>query len=203
MLTACVNTLDPLFCDLTPRFASGSLDVIDNQLQNIGGIESKGYDLMVTYVSPEWGWGQINATLNATFLDEYLELTEGVDGSVTTTDRTGTHTNETFQRAFPELRTTTTINWVRQNWSGSLAFRWTDEMELEGGTTKVDSVMFTDLRVAYRPSFADDNLTIALGFNNVLDEDPPVCFPCGVIGMSIVSHDLPGRVGYLSVSYQR
>ena len=39
--------------------------------------------------------------------------------------------------------------------------------------------------------------------NNVLDEDPPVCFPCGVIGLSTVAHDLPGRVGYLKVSYQR
>ncbi|MBT8079885.1 MAG: TonB-dependent receptor [Gammaproteobacteria bacterium] len=202
VLTACVNTLDPLFCDLTPRTSSGALDVIDNQLQNIGGIESSGYDLMVDYTSPEWNWGQINASLNASFLDEYNELTAGVDGSVTTTDRKGTHTNETFQRAFPELRTVTTINWLRENWSGSLAFRWVDEMDLSGGT-KVDSVMFTDLRVSYTPSFADENLTIALGFNNVFDEDPPICFPCGVIGMSIVSHDLPGRVGYIRFSYRQ
>ncbi len=74
-------------------------------------------------------------------------------------------------------------------------------MTLDGGT-KVDSVVFTDLRLSYRPAILDDALTFSLGFNNVLDEDPPVCFPCGVIGMSIVVHDLPGRVGYLRVSYQ-
>jgi hypothetical protein len=28
-----------------------------------------------------------------------------------------------------------------------------------------------------------------------------VCFPCGVIGLSTVSHDLPRRVGYVEFSY--
>jgi iron complex outermembrane receptor protein len=63
--------------------------------------------------------------------------------------------------------------------------------------------MFTDLRATYNPGFADDALTFAIGFNNVFDEDPPVCFPCGVIGMSTVVHDLPGRVGYFRVTYQQ
>ncbi len=95
----------------------------------------------------------------------------------------------------------TTIDWNRDRWSGNLAFRYTDSMTLSGGT-KVDSVVHTDLRLSYRPDVWNDALTVSLGFNNVLDEDPPVCFPCGVIGMSIVVHDLPGRVGYLRVSYQ-
>ena len=201
VLVACVDTLDPLFCNLTPRAVSGSLDVIDNQLQNIGGIESSGFDLLLSYASPEFGWGRLDATLNATFLSDFIEKTANPSGGETSTDRTGTHTNETFQRAFPELRWTTSFNWMRERWSGNLAFRWTDEMTLSGGTT-VDSAMFTDLRVSYSPAIMNDSLTVSLGFNNVLDEDPPICFPCGVIGMSTVSHDLPGRVGYLRVSYE-
>ncbi len=63
--------------------------------------------------------------------------------------------------------------------------------------------MFTDLQVRYNPAFADDAMTIAIGLNNVFDEDPPVCFPCDVIGMSNVVHDLPGTVGYIRVTYQR
>ena len=146
--------------------------------------------------------GQFNATFNATFLDDYTETTANIDNTVSQKDRAGTHTNETFQRAFPELRWTTNIDWTKDRWSGVLAFRWTDEMTLDGGT-KVDSVLFTDLRVSYTPSFANDGLTISAGINNLFDEDPPVCFPCGVIGMSIVAHDLPGQVGYLRVSYQQ
>jgi iron complex outermembrane receptor protein len=201
VLTQCVNTLDPLFCDLTPRATSGALDVIDNQLQNIGGIEASGYDVQVAYVSPDFNIGQFNVTFNASFLEDYTERTANVGGGETITDRTGSHTNETFQRAFPELRWTTAVGWSRDRLAGNLLFRWTDEMDLSGDTT-VDSAMFTDLRLSYRPPVFDESLTVSLGFNNVFDEDPPVCFPCGVIGMSTVSHDLPGRVGYLRVSYQ-
>ncbi len=76
-------------------------------------------------------------------------------------------------------------------------------VELEGGDTKVDSVMFTDVRLSYTPDFANDGLTLTAGVNNVFDEDPPICFPCGVIGMSIAVHDIPGPVGYLRVTYQQ
>jgi iron complex outermembrane recepter protein len=202
VITACVLTLDPLFCDLTPRTSSGQLGVVDNQLQNIGGIEASGVDLSVNYTGPETGLGQFSAQLNATYLDEYKEFTANIDDTVTVTDLTGTHTDETFPRAFPEWRWTSNIDWLYNEWGASLTFRWVDEMTLDGGA-KLDSALFTDVQFRYTPGFANDALTIALGFNNVLDEDPPVCFPCGVIGMSIVAHDLPGRVGYLRVTYQQ
>ena len=48
----------------------------------------------------------------------------------------------------------------------------------------------------------DEALTIALGFNNLFDEDPPACDDCGGPGVSIVVHDIPGTVAYLRVTYQ-
>jgi iron complex outermembrane receptor protein len=146
-------------------------------------------------------------TINATHLNEYLEKTANIDNTVTTTDRTGEHTNETFQRAFPEWRAVTTIDWSKERWNGALVLRWVDDMFIvadptTGARNKLDSAMFADLRVSYNPSFMDDGLTVTLGLNNVFDEDPPVCNPCGSIGMSRVSHDIPGTVGYLRVTYQ-
>jgi iron complex outermembrane receptor protein len=73
-------------------------------------------------------------------------------------------------------------------------------MQNEG--SKLDSAMFTDLRLSWNPRFADDSMTFTLGFNNVLDEDPPVCQACGSQGFNPVVHDIPGRVGYLRVSWQ-
>lgn len=202
VIEACVLTLDPLFCSLTPRTSSGQLGVVDNQLQNIGGIETSGVDVALTYTGPETGFGQFSARFNATHLNEYKEITANIDETVTVTDRTGTHTDETFQRAFPDWRWTTSVEWLLDEWGASLTFRWIDEMTLDSGAP-LDSALFTDVQVRYTPDFADNALTVALGVNNVLDEDPPVCFPCGVIGMSLVAHDLPGRVGYLRVSYQQ
>ena len=202
VLTACVNTLDPLFCDLTPRTANGALDVIDNQLQNIGAIEASGWDLLVAYESPELPIGRFRATFSATLLSKYLEQTGNIDGAQTITDRQGTHTDETFQCAFPELRWVTNIEWMKDSWSGSLTLRWTDEMTLSGANG-VASALFTDARSSFTPEMLSERWTVSVGFNNLLDEDPPLCFPCGAIGMSQVAHDLPGRVGYLRVSYQK
>ena len=201
VITACVETLDPGFCDSVPRTPAGQVGLVDNQLANIGSIESSGFDLAVSYVGPDTRAGQFNASVTATHLDEYLEFTFNPDGSQSRNDLTGTHTDETFPRAFPDWRTVTTVDWNLNRWSANMAFRWVDEMALDGGE-KVDSAMFTDLQVRYNPSFVNDNLTLAIGFNNLFDEDPPVCFPCGVIGLSTVSHDLPGTIGYFRVTYQ-
>ena len=201
VITACVDTLDPLFCDLAPRLENGVLDVIDNQLQNIGGIEASGFDVALAYSSPEWRPGRLDASLNATFLQGYSERTANIDGSETVTDRTGIHTNETFQRAFPKLRWVATLDWIRDRWATAFSLRWTDGMTLDGGA-RMDSALFSDLRLNYIPPVSSDAWTISLGFNNLFDEEPPVCFPCGVNGMSLVAHDLPGRVGYLRVTYR-
>lgn len=201
VLAACVDTLDPAFCDLAPRTSNGALDVIDNQLQNIGGIEAAGFDVQVVYDAPVGSLGQISVTFNGTFLDDYTERTRNVDGTESVAEHTGTHTNETFQRAFPELRWTVAVDWLKDRWDGALAFRWTDSLTLGGGG-KVDAALFTDVRLGYTPGFLNDSWTATVGFNNVFDEDPPLCFPCGVIGMSTVVHDLPGRIGYVRIAYR-
>ena len=38
LIDACAKSGDPFFCDLTPRTSSEQLDVVKNQLQNIGAI---------------------------------------------------------------------------------------------------------------------------------------------------------------------
>jgi len=83
-----------------------------------------------------------------------------------------------------------------------MSFRYTGEMTLDTDGTKLDSAMFTDLQIRYNPAILDEALTIALGFNNLFDEDPPACDDCGGPGVSIVVHDIPGTVSYLRVTYQ-
>ena len=200
VITACANTLDPVFCDLTPRAVSGAPDVIDNQLQNIGGIDTSGYDLMINYVGPDTSWGQLEATVNATFLDDYTERTANIGGGETSLDRSGTITSETFERAFPELRWTTNLGWSMERWAAAMSFRWTDDMTDAAGQ-ELDSVLFTDLRVTYTPAILNDALAVSVGFNNVFDEDPPI-LSTSTINQSISMHDLQGTVGYLRVSWE-
>ncbi len=202
VITACVNSLDPFFCDSVPRNVAGRIGLVDNQLQNIGAIEASGFDVVLNYVGPDTGAGQFDVNVNATYLDEYLERTANPDGSVSEKDFTGIHTNETFARAFPEWRAVTSVDWSLNRWSANLAFRWTDEMTLDTDGSTLDSAVFTDLQVRYNPEIMDEALTIAVGFNNLFDEDPPACDDCGGPGVSIVVHDIPGTVAYLRVTYQ-
>ena len=201
VIAACVATLDPLVCDLAPRFGNGVLDVVDNRLQNIGGIDASGLDVALAYTAQHGRLGRLDGSFNATLLRAYSERAANIDGTEAVTERAGTHTDETFQRAFPKLRWTVGLDWTRARWSAALGLRWTDAMALDEDG-EVDSALFSDLRLGYVPPVAGDGWTVALGFNNLFDRDPPVCFPCGVSGTSLVVHELPGRGGYLRVTYR-
>lgn len=201
IITACVDTLDPFFCDAVERGATGAVNLVDNQLQNIGGIEASGLDIALNYISPMTGFGQFNFSVNATYLDEYLELTANPDGTLAVNDRTGTITNETFQRAFPEWRALTKIDWMYNRWGAGLTFRYVDSMDQPSGN-KLASKVFTDLQVRFNPSFSNDRMNFIIGANNIFDVDPAVCDSCGVINMSPVVHDLPGTVGYIRMVYE-
>jgi iron complex outermembrane receptor protein len=195
VVTACVETLDPFFCNAVERTSTGLINLVDNQLQNIGGVEASGGDVAFNLRVPTDGWGRFDFGVLATWLAEYTELTLNPDGSLTEVEREGTITNETFQRAFPELRALATVDWNFNRWSSGVALRYVDEMEQPVGGA-LDSRLFTDVQTRYVLPYKDDAMTVVLGSNNVLDEDPSACLSCGVIGMSPVAHDLPGRVIY-------
>ena len=195
VLTACVETLDPILCEAVQRTSTGQVNLIDNQLQNIGAIKASGADLSFRWRIPTASIGTFNFGLNATYLDEFVERTRNPDGSVSETDRTGTITNETFQRAFPEWRGLSTLDWSYGRWNNGLVLRYVDAMVQES-LNSLDSRFFTDIQARYRLPWKDDAVTFVLGSNNVLDEDPAACDSCGVIGMSPVVHDLPGRTIY-------
>ncbi len=201
IVDACVETLDPFFCGAIERAASGAINLVDNQLQNIGAIEASGFDFSLRYASPERSYGHFDLVLDATFLSDYTEFTLNPDGSLSATDRTGTITDETFQRAWPELRVTTALGWNRDRWGAGLTLRYIDDM-IQASGNQLDSVIFTDLRLSFTLPWGAGGATFSLGSNNIFDEDPPLCDSCGIIGMSPVVHDLPGRVGYLRLSFK-
>ena len=200
LITACVLTLDPVLCAGVPRSAtSGRIGVVNNQLQNIGAVESSGYDFSALWRSNGGPNGSLSLRVNATVLDEYVEIVPNPDGSETKTERTGTHTNETFERAFPELRLAGTLGWEAsdQRWSGSLTLRHVGDMEdADGGD--LDSVSFLDSQITWAYS---DAVSFTFGLNNLLDEDPPVFAP-STSGISLVSHDIPGTSAYLRLRYR-
>ncbi len=198
VVNACVETLDPFFCDLVERSPGGVINLVDNQLQNIGAIEASGADLAFRWRWPNTNTGTYDFRFNATYLNDYTELTENPDRSLSRFDRTGTITDETFQRAFPEWKALAGLNWNEGRWGAGITLRYVHDMtQADAAGTNLDSRVFTDLLFNYRPPVKNDSVNIVFGINNALDEDPATCVACGVVGMSGVVHDLPGVMTYL------
>ncbi len=200
IITACIDTLDPLYCSSVERSDSGVINLVRRTVQNIGGIEASGTDIAVNYSAPETDLGHFGLRVNASHLDDYTELTLTPDGSNAENDLTGTITAQTFQRAFPEWRMTTNLDWNYEQWSAGLTLRYVDDMDQPSGEV-LDSEIYTDLQVQYRQALRDSEMTLTFGANNVFDNEPSVCDACGSVNMSPVVHDLPGVVGYLRLTF--
>lgn len=203
VLDLCAETLDTVACGNISRAPSGVVNIVNNQLTNIGSIEASGMDLALNYIAPESGMGQFNVRVMATYLDKYIETTQNSDGTTTSTDRAGTITDQTFQRAFPEWRMSTQVGWTLSNWDAGVGFRWVDDMLQPSGET-LDSRFYTDVHVSFNTvADREDGWRFTLGVNNLFDEDPAVCRnTCGSTNMSAVVHDLPGQFGYFRVTYR-
>ena len=107
-------------------------------------------------------------------------------------DRKGKVMAGTRELAFPKLRFNAAVSWFLKNWSANVTFRFTDKVvercatngslgafpdELcsdfvpglydpvteAGPRNTLDSTLYTDLRINWRPRLVDERLTLSLG----------------------------------------
>ena len=188
-------------CSNILRTSTGAISIVNNQLTNIGGIEASGMDLAFNYLGPATGIGQFDVRLMATYLSNYTEITNNADGSETRNDLTGTITDQTFQRAFPEWRLNADFRWILDRWDGGVRFRWVDDLLQPSGEV-LGSEFYTDVNLSFSMNPDREGFRFTVGANNVFDNEPAVCRnTCGSTNMSAVVHDLPGIVAYFKVSY--
>ena len=227
IMDSCANTGDPAFCDLIGRTDLGSINRFDNQLTNIGGIKTSGYDFIVNYGSPATDYGQFLVSWQNTFLSEYTEilLDPTTESGFTERSLEGIEAND---RGRPEWKSSLAVSWLWQKWTASWTMRYYDELTeactdfLDGtddsltnlglcsdpntadnslSENKLDATMFNDIQVGYQA--LDGALELTFGVNNVLDEDPPTCYSCSLNGYDPSIYDVPGRFTYLRVNWHR
>lgn len=217
-------------CDGITRNALGALARFESPLENISKLETSGVDLSVNWQGPETDAGVFGVFLTASFLNDFEETFPiNADGTQSlVVDRKGKVVAGTRELAFPETRINAVVDWYRNDWSAALTFRWVDEVQERcatngslgafptslcsefvpglfdpvtetGPKNTIDSMFYTDLRVGWAPS---DALDVAIGFNNLFDEDPPLCTSCGLNNFNATLHDVPGVYGYFQVTYR-
>lgn len=211
LLNRCAETLDAAFCSSQARNAAGYVAFLNDTLENLGRVDTSGFDFNVNWVGNETGIGRFNVSWQNTYLKSYSSIDTGTGLAEPT--KPGVEVNNS---GLPRLRSTVRLGWTLRNWSASWAVRYispltedcagaagfpvcgnpTPSAQFPDGSNHLGSTTYNDLRASFRLPMHTP-LTISAGVNNVLDRNPPTCLSCSLNGYDASTYDLPGRFWYV------
>jgi iron complex outermembrane receptor protein len=205
LLNACLAAggTDATLCSPFTRQALGNLNPPNNFLDNLGTLETDGFDFKVDWRGKEMSWGRLSAGLQATFVNDYTAT--DTDG-ITSQRAVGIEVSDS---AIPELQANMQLGWEKGAWQVSFITRYIDSVDEFCGNAltanvpgcngtppetfhTLSSVLYNDAQVAWTKAFGQDHFTLALTVNNIFGEDPPVCYSCSLNGYDAGTYDLPG-----------
>ena len=135
ILTTCVTTLNPFYCDSITRATTGDILRIDSRLDNIAGIDTNGLDWSISLATSPTTFGQFRLTWMNTHLLKYVERTPGPSGSIVNTERAGTEVG-VGGSGFPKYKSTLALGWQKDAWAVELTNRYISSItERCGGLT--------------------------------------------------------------------
>ena len=206
ILNGCYDgSLSAAACAGITRGAGFQLNPPTAFLDNLGTIETSGIDLKANWLSPEMSWGQLNASLQSTHTIKYDDGTSRDVGF------------EVADSAIPDWQTNVQLGWKKGDWNASWNLRYISAVDEDcgnAGTTpstgcanpvglhQLDATTYHDVQVGWNNAFGATGLKLALGVNNLFDNDPPVCVTCSLNGYDAGTYDLPFRFWYVDVQYK-
>ncbi len=196
-LSRCALTADPLSCASITRTPSGLISRINAQLQNIGGIRTKGIDVTANYRTQQTGIGSFGLSLNGNILLKYTETFPATDG-FTTTDYRGL-TRGFPDQSYPKFKGNAVFDWQLGEVGASFTGRYIDTVH-EADGSKMRSTFYGDVQLSYSPEWGGKRVVFTAGVNNVLNQDPPPCTSCTGPNFDPTTYDIPGQFGYLRIS---
>ena len=200
LLGRCTGAADALSCAAISRTNSGAISQIRGLLQNIAGIETDGLDVTLSYRTGETGAGTFGLFWSNTFLFNYA-VTVPATGGVTKLNREGTEQGSPDQ-AFPKYKSTAILDWKLADFGASLTGRYISAVVESQNANKLGRRLYTDLQLTWEPDMFSKRFGFAVGINNLFDKDPPDCISCGLNNFDPTTYDVPGRFGYVRVSYK-
>src|SRR5262249_11346387 len=121
-LDRCVIGNDSASCNGIVRNSLGTISSFDNALQNLGGINVRGFDLTVAYRTPRKPIGRFRAAWNSSYLLAYEEIVPS-DKGFTTINRAGTIAG-TPERAYPRFKSSLALGWLYKQLDVTLTTRY-------------------------------------------------------------------------------
>ena len=214
-LTACVATLDPSLCGGINRTPTGVINAFENQLDNIGSIDTAGFDWTVTLTTEDFDFGRFRLSWNNTLVDSFTETLQTAT-ALLSFKRVGTELGSP-ERGFTKYKSTLVVDWFMGDWSASYVGRYLSGLDeaCPGGVIAADptlctnaanafhripSVIYSDVQLTWSPSRWDHQASLTVGINNVFNADIPVCFTCDLNSFDGTLNPIPRPFGYLRLS---
>ena len=223
VLEGCYRQGVDAFCGLIQRSDRGGISEFRNTLFNVGVIRTNGWDLGVNFATPS-GW---RLQWRATHLAEYTELLKDTGGAVIETRSLEGRTEA--DRGKPAWKSILAVDWTRTPWTASWTVRYIHGMTercsnfLDGSPdsltnlglcsmpdhqnnaasrNRLASTTYHDIRASYLMPRIPGDIVLALGVNNLLDQDPPTSRSASLNGYDASVYDIPGgRFVYVRVAY--
>ncbi|MCF7222534.1 TonB-dependent receptor [Marilutibacter chinensis] len=207
ILNDCYREGNQQACGLITRGGGGIITDLLSAGLNIGSTEVEGYDMTVGYRLPETSWGRFSFVWDTTYMANYENDGDG-DNLV----------GEYFDRNnFWRIRSNLLTRWEMGDWGATWSLRYYDsQVEDCSGfnaantqllcsdpdrrtadgpapRNKLDDTFYNDLTVYWNAPW---NAKIAVGVNNIFDEDPP--FSASTFANSFdPQYEVPGRFLYM------
>lgn len=156
------------------RTTSSQITRVEADLINVGRVRTAGLDVHAGFSRPTDA-GRLALDAGATLVTRF-DVDESGAGLV---DQLGSRNHRNGFSPTPELRVNVGLTWTRGGQTASVAARYISpyENDQSSPTTppEIDAWTTFDVYYAYsfRPFDADADVLVALGANNLTDEDPP------------------------------
>jgi iron complex outermembrane receptor protein len=199
---------------IRPSNQGGNLAPVVDTLANLGTIKTDGIDLKANWLSPQWSWGQLSASMQATHTISY----KAVDlFGIQTQREVGIEVGDS---AIPAWQTNVQFGWKRGDWDASWNVRYISAVKencdnvsngavatgcpqvVAGQFHRLGSTVYNDVQLGWNHSLGVQGLKLAVGANNVFNRSPPVCSTCSLNGYDAGTYDLPFRFWYLSLDFK-
>jgi iron complex outermembrane receptor protein len=212
LINACLAAggQDATLCSPFTRAASGNLNPPNNFLDNLGSIETDGFDFKVDWRGNELSWGTLSAGLQSTWTNKFTAT--DTDG-ITSQRAVGIEVSDS---AIPKLQANLQLGWDKGPWAVSWSARYIDSVNEICGNAVItdvpgcsagerfntlDSTIYNDVQVAWSNAFGMDKFKLAVSVNNIFGEDPPICYTCSLNGYDAGTYDLPGTFWAVTAKY--
>jgi iron complex outermembrane recepter protein len=213
LLDRCADTLDPAFCSVQARNGAGFVAFLDDTLENLGRVETSGWDFTLNWIGPDTGWGRPGANWQNTYVDKY----KAVDTTTNEAEPQGPGV-EVTDSGIPRFRSTLRLDWQIDAWNFGYTLRYLSQLTEDcasaagfpicngpvsdstpNGSHHLGASTYHDVRASWKTPLATP-LTVSGGINNVWSKTPPICVSCSLNGYDASNYDLPGRFWYVEAS---